>query len=245
MERVAFLIDATGERIDCLLNPETFEVSRLAGVRPRGSASGQLVGAGLADDPLLFTGGGRTELTLDLLFDVDLVDEATRPADVRALTAPAVAARRELGRGRRGGPSAAGARRVGQELERARRDRRGRRAVRRVRRRRRAAPLVAAAQAGAGGRVGGRRPGPTSTTSWPPRSATPGAGRRGAGGRAGAGRRRRPTRTTPGCASTCWPPTRWAARSAGGCWPSTTSIANPLQVPPGTVLSVPPPVSAS
>jgi nucleoid-associated protein YgaU len=86
MERVAFLIDATGERIDCLLNPETFEVSRLAGVRPRGSASGQLVGAGLADDPLLFTGGGRTELTLDLLFDVDLVDEATRPTDVRALT---------------------------------------------------------------------------------------------------------------------------------------------------------------
>ena len=39
MERVAFLIDATGERIDCLLNPETFEVSRLAGVRPRSSAS--------------------------------------------------------------------------------------------------------------------------------------------------------------------------------------------------------------
>jgi hypothetical protein len=86
MERVAFLIDATGERIDCLLNPETFEVSRLAGVRPRGSASGQLVGAGLADDPLLFTGGGRTQVTLDLLFDVDLVEEPVRPADVRALT---------------------------------------------------------------------------------------------------------------------------------------------------------------
>jgi hypothetical protein len=86
MERVAFLIDATGERIDCLLNPETIEVTRLAGVRPRGSAGGQLIGAGLADDPLLFTGGGRTELTLDLLFDVDFVDEATRPTDVRALT---------------------------------------------------------------------------------------------------------------------------------------------------------------
>ena len=62
MERVAFIVDATGERIDCLLNPETFEVRRLGGVRGRRSAGGALVGTGLADDPLLFTGGGRTEL---------------------------------------------------------------------------------------------------------------------------------------------------------------------------------------
>ena len=86
MERVAFLIDSSGERVDCLLNPETVEVTRLAGVRPRGAGAGQLVGSGLADDPLLFTGGGRTELVLDLLFDVDLVDEPTRPEDVRLLT---------------------------------------------------------------------------------------------------------------------------------------------------------------
>jgi hypothetical protein len=86
MERVAFLVDGTGERVDCLLNPESLEVRRLAGVRPRAGAGGQLVGAGLADDPVLFTGGGRTDLTLDLLFDVDLVDEPTRPADVRVLT---------------------------------------------------------------------------------------------------------------------------------------------------------------
>lgn len=86
MERVAFLVDETGDRVDCLLNPETVEVSRLAGVRPRGAGTGQLVGAGLADDPLLFTGGGRTELLLDLLFDVELVEETTRPEDVRALT---------------------------------------------------------------------------------------------------------------------------------------------------------------
>lgn len=86
MERVAFLVDETGERIDCLLNPETFEVKRLAGVRPRGTADGHLVGAGLADDPLLFTGGGRTELVLDLLFDVALVESARQPADVRQLT---------------------------------------------------------------------------------------------------------------------------------------------------------------
>lgn len=86
MERVAFLVDKTGERIDCMLNPESVTMTRLAGVRVRGTASGQLTGTGLADDPLQFTGGGRTELTLDLLFDVDFVDEQNRPADVRALT---------------------------------------------------------------------------------------------------------------------------------------------------------------
>jgi Contractile injection system tube protein len=86
MERVAFLVDETGERVDCLLNPETVEVTRLAGVRGRSAGAGQLVGTGLADDPLLFTGGGRTELVLDLLFDVDLVEEPTRPEDVRLLT---------------------------------------------------------------------------------------------------------------------------------------------------------------
>lgn len=86
MERIAFLVDSTGERIDCMLNPETFEVRRLAGVRPHAAANGHLVGAGLSDDPLLFTGGGRTELVLDLVFDVDLIDGRAAPADVRALT---------------------------------------------------------------------------------------------------------------------------------------------------------------
>jgi hypothetical protein len=88
MERVAFLIDSSGERVDCLLNPETVQVTRLAGVRQRGAGGGQLTGSGLADDPLVFTGGGRTELVLDLLFDVDFVDAQLRPADVRVLTRP-------------------------------------------------------------------------------------------------------------------------------------------------------------
>lgn len=86
MERVAFLVDDSGERIDCLLNPETVAVTRLAGIRPRGTGSGQLTGVGLADDPLVFTGGGRTEITLDLLFDIELVEPEIRPADVRSLT---------------------------------------------------------------------------------------------------------------------------------------------------------------
>jgi len=86
MQRVAFIVDATGERVDCLLNPETVEVGRQAGVRPRGSTGGHLVGAGQADDPVLFTGGGRTELTVDLMFDVDLVESGDAGPDVRALT---------------------------------------------------------------------------------------------------------------------------------------------------------------
>ncbi|MBM0280122.1 hypothetical protein JM949_35745, partial [Micromonospora sp. STR1s_6] len=33
---------------------ETVQVTRLAGVRQRGAAGGQLTGSGLADDPLVF-----------------------------------------------------------------------------------------------------------------------------------------------------------------------------------------------
>lgn len=88
MERVAFLVEDTGARLDCLLNPETLEISRLAGVRQRGVGTGRLTGLGLADDPLHLTGGGRTELSLDLLFDVDLVPTPGGPTDVRALTRP-------------------------------------------------------------------------------------------------------------------------------------------------------------
>jgi Contractile injection system tube protein len=88
MERVAFLLETTGERIGCLLNPENLVVSRTAGVRPRRSAGGTLTGAGMADDPLLYTGGGRTELELKLLFDVGLAGSSIVVADVRELTAP-------------------------------------------------------------------------------------------------------------------------------------------------------------
>ncbi|MDI9628747.1 MAG: hypothetical protein QM286_09420 [Acidobacteriota bacterium] len=86
MERVAFLIESTGEQIYCLLNPETLVVIRSAGVESRQSSGGRLTGSGLADDPLLFTGGGRTELKLDLLFDVDLLPGHLAASDVRQLT---------------------------------------------------------------------------------------------------------------------------------------------------------------
>jgi hypothetical protein len=88
MERVAFLIESTGERISCLLNPEELVIRRTAGVRPRRTSVSHLTGAGLTDDPLLFTGGGRTELELELLFDVSLTDPTSTVADVRELTGP-------------------------------------------------------------------------------------------------------------------------------------------------------------
>jgi hypothetical protein len=88
MERVAFLVEATGERVGALLNPDSLVVSRHAGVQPRWTAGGHLAGAGLPDDPLLYTGGGRTDLELHLLFDVDLTGGGSVTDDVRELTAP-------------------------------------------------------------------------------------------------------------------------------------------------------------
>lgn len=88
MERVAFLIEDTGDYLGCLLNPESVVMSRTAGVEPRRSSGGRLTGAGMADDPLLFTGGGRTELRLDLLFDTDLAPPEASVSDVRQMTRP-------------------------------------------------------------------------------------------------------------------------------------------------------------
>jgi len=88
MERIAFLLESSGQRLSALLNPNTLVVRRRAGVRPRRAAGGQLAGAGLSDDPILYTGGGQTELELDLLFDVALSGSTTVVKDVRDLTLP-------------------------------------------------------------------------------------------------------------------------------------------------------------
>jgi len=88
MERAAFLIEPTGERLGCMLNPESIIVRRVAGLAPHRSAGGPSTGAGLQDDPLLFTGGGRTELSLDLLFDVTVAGSTVETEDVRDLTGP-------------------------------------------------------------------------------------------------------------------------------------------------------------
>jgi len=88
MERVAFLLEETNERLGCLLNPDSFVMRRIAGVLPRRSIGGQLTSAGLQDDPLLYTGGGRTELELHLLFDISLAGSSVETSDVRDLTGP-------------------------------------------------------------------------------------------------------------------------------------------------------------
>jgi hypothetical protein len=88
VERVAFLLEPSGRRLACLLNPEDVTFRREAGLRARPSAGGALAGRGLSDDPLHFTGGGRTEIELRLLFDVTLAGTTPHSPDVRDLTRP-------------------------------------------------------------------------------------------------------------------------------------------------------------
>jgi len=88
MERVTFVVESTGERLGCLLNPESLQVSRNAGVRRRRTATGLLAGAGISDDPLLYAGGGETNLVLDLLFDIGVAGSTIQTSDVRDLTRP-------------------------------------------------------------------------------------------------------------------------------------------------------------
>jgi len=81
MEKLALIVEATGQRFTCLLNPEHIIVRRSAGLAQRGSTAGLVAGPHQSDFPLMRTGGGRTELELQLLFDVDLV-----PAPILAAT---------------------------------------------------------------------------------------------------------------------------------------------------------------
>jgi hypothetical protein len=88
MERAAFLVEKTGKRISCLLNPANVVVRRLAGVRQRESSTGPVTGGVLKDDPVLYTGGGTTEILLNLLFDTSLAGTNIAAEDVRDLTRP-------------------------------------------------------------------------------------------------------------------------------------------------------------
>jgi hypothetical protein len=88
VERVAFIVEETGERVGCLLNPESVVLTRRSGVEPQTLRGGLVTGSELADDPLRFTGGGTTRLALDLVFDVSLAGSTLRTEDVRALTGP-------------------------------------------------------------------------------------------------------------------------------------------------------------
>lgn len=90
VERVAFLVEETGERISALLNPSSVRVRRQSGLRVLTDRPGTIGGLGGSDDILIHTSGGRTEIELELLFDVSLVpaDPTTPVLDVRQLTGP-------------------------------------------------------------------------------------------------------------------------------------------------------------
>jgi len=88
MERVTFLVERTGERIPCLLNPESLEVRRSAGIARRRGVGGAVIGNPRTDDPLIATGGGVTEYELKLLFDVDLMPGSSESGAIAPLAAP-------------------------------------------------------------------------------------------------------------------------------------------------------------
>lgn len=88
MERVTFIVEESGEQLACLLNPESVTLRRRSGVRRRRLGGRTVTGRSPADDTLLYTGGGRTELHLDLLFDVSVSGSTLETENVRDLTGP-------------------------------------------------------------------------------------------------------------------------------------------------------------
>jgi len=73
MERVAFLIEQSGERVFAMINPDELTFERQSGVRMRQRHEKPLASARRSDDPMIYVGGGVTDLKLNLLFDVDLL----------------------------------------------------------------------------------------------------------------------------------------------------------------------------
>lgn len=83
------MIEATGERLRCMLNPENVVLRRRAGLVARRTLAGAGAAAGWNDDALLNVGGGMTVLELDLLFDVSLAKGSSIAGDdVRRMTKP-------------------------------------------------------------------------------------------------------------------------------------------------------------
>ena len=88
MERVVFVVESNKRHIPCLLNPESLLLQRRAGVETRQFNGGLIANNNLKDDPLVFTGGGFTELTVNLLFDVNVSGTKVKYRDIRRLTDP-------------------------------------------------------------------------------------------------------------------------------------------------------------
>ena len=77
MERVAFLIEQSGERVFAMINPDELTFERQSGVSMRKRHERPLASARRTDDPMIYVGGGVTELKLNLLFDVDLLSRSS------------------------------------------------------------------------------------------------------------------------------------------------------------------------
>lgn len=88
MDRVCFLIESTGTRLSAMLNPETLEITRTTGVTTVPTLRGTQTDTACDDDPVCYGGGGRTELRLNLLFDVALAGSSVPAESVRTLTSP-------------------------------------------------------------------------------------------------------------------------------------------------------------
>ncbi len=88
MERVAFLVEKTGQLISCMLNPETLVIKRRSGIHQRTIKSVIINSDKSSDDGLIFSGGGNTVLELDLVFDISIKGSTIQCKDVRELTRP-------------------------------------------------------------------------------------------------------------------------------------------------------------
>ncbi|SPH24300.1 hypothetical protein DEA8626_03350 [Defluviimonas aquaemixtae] len=89
MERVAFLVERTNTRLSCMLNPESLVFRRLAGIDLETFSTGSVGDRGTRRGSALFTGGGYSELDLDLVFDVSLrLGSTVVSGDVRDHTRP-------------------------------------------------------------------------------------------------------------------------------------------------------------
>ncbi len=88
MERVAFILMHSDERISCMLNPQSIVLRRHAGLKPKRTLGGAFSATEQSDTPISHTGGGITELDLDLLFDVSIAGSSVQTQDVRDITSP-------------------------------------------------------------------------------------------------------------------------------------------------------------
>lgn len=85
-QRVAFLLEEQEEWVSCMLNPEGLTLNRSSGIRSHRSTGGIVTGRERPENPVLDSGGGITELRLQLLFDTSLPGSSIRTGDVRDLT---------------------------------------------------------------------------------------------------------------------------------------------------------------